>query len=147
MDESERSPTSSNDNGKEQQQENAQEGFFHTVVTGLGILLVVACIGILLHDALMRKEGPPEVVLHVEKIQPQPSGNFVVLFRAENHGDSTAADLFVTGELQGAAGLMETSRATLDYVPAQSVRRGGLFFDYDPRKAQLELRATGYQEP
>lgn len=119
----------------------------HKFVTGVGVTLLAASIGTLLFDAFTGKDTPPDIVLHIEKVQPQPSGNFVVLFRAENNGGSTAADVSVKGEIQDAGGNRETSEATLDYVPAHSNRRGGLFFDSDPRQARLELRATSFQEP
>ena len=42
---------------------------------------------------------------------------------------------------------VETSEATLAYVPGGSVRRAGLFFTENPSEYQLELRTFGYQEP
>jgi uncharacterized protein (TIGR02588 family) len=43
--------------------------------------------------------------------------------------------------------VIESSAAVLDYVPGESVRRGGLFFSTDPRVHRLTLRAHGYQQP
>ena len=36
---------------------------------------------------------------------------------------------------------------TLDYLPQDSERRGGLFFTEDPAAYELVLRAQGYAEP
>jgi uncharacterized protein (TIGR02588 family) len=70
-----------------------------------------------------------------------------VQFRALNEGGATAAQLMIEGELSGPDGPIETSEATLDYLPPRSGRQGGLFFARDPRGLDLQLRARGYAKP
>src|SRR5829696_5551253 len=41
----------------------------------------------------------------------------------------------------------EASEVTMAYLPAHSERRGGLFFQADPRAGSLTLHAQGYEEP
>jgi uncharacterized protein (TIGR02588 family) len=43
--------------------------------------------------------------------------------------------------------VVETSQATIDYLPQRSERRGGLFFTRNPEGLDLNLRAEGYSEP
>ncbi len=51
----------------------------------------------------------------------------------------------IVGRLRLAEG-EQTSEVTLDYVPATSHRRGGLFFTEDPRRYPLSIREEGYSQ-
>jgi uncharacterized protein (TIGR02588 family) len=62
-------------------------------------------------------------------------------------GGQAAAEVLVEGELAGEAGPHETSEATIDYLPPDSEREGGLFFGRDPSRHELRLRAKGYVDP
>ena len=121
------------------------------VVAALGALLVFGSMAYLAYQAFGRDESPPDVRLVVEEVRElQRGGGYVVTFRAFNEGQSAAAELGIEGELHGPEGggtPVETSEATLDHLPAQSNRAGGLFFTRDPRSFELRLRAKGYHEP
>src|SRR5215210_5754050 len=108
--------------------------------------LVLALLGYLIYDGTRSPRTPPDVTVEVESIQKAGSG-YVVLFRARNHGRITAADVLVEGELEGDSGKVETSEATIDYVPARGEQRGGLYFRADPQRSRLRLRAHGYRDP
>ncbi len=43
--------------------------------------------------------------------------------------------------------MVETSTATLNFLPSSSERRGSLFFRKDPNKYELRLLPKGYAEP
>lgn len=109
-------------------------------------LLVLGVVGYLLYDAVARPRTPPAVTVQADTVL-KAGGLWLVRFRAENAGHGTAAAVQVEGELREGDQTVETSEAVLDYVPGESVRRGGLFFRADPRAYRLELRAHGYQEP
>ena len=79
------------------------------------------------------------------QIEAQPQG-FLVPFEAVNDGDATAAAVEIVGRLR-LGELTEESRVTIDYLPAASYGRGGLWFRQDPRQGELVLRAEGYLEP
>ena len=123
------------------------------VVAALGALLVFGSMAYLAYQAFGRDESPPDVRLVVEEVRELPrGGGYVVKFRAFNEGRSAAAELGIEGELSGGpdgggGGVVETSEATLDHLPARSSRAGGLFFTQDPRGYELRLRAKGYHEP
>lgn len=51
------------------------------------------------------------------------------------------------GERQFDDAPAETAEANFDFIPDHSARRGGLFFESDPRQRRLSLRAEGYVEP
>jgi uncharacterized protein (TIGR02588 family) len=116
------------------------------VVAGIGALLVMFAVGYMVHFAMTRPEGPPAVVLEVTAVS-RTSAGYLVRFKATNTGHSTGAGIVVTGELSRDGEAVEESEMTLDYLPQDSERQGGLFFTEDPAAHELVLRAQGYAEP
>ncbi|WP_372052767.1 hypothetical protein P7L74_02100 (plasmid) [Tistrella mobilis] len=43
--------------------------------------------------------------------------------------------------------LISTTRKRIDYLPARSIRKGGILFDRDPAGAEVRMRAVGYADP
>ena len=43
--------------------------------------------------------------------------------------------------------IVETSSATIDYVPGHGAAEGGVFFSRDPRRMTLKIRPLGFQTP
>lgn len=116
------------------------------VVAGISALLVLGSVGFLLWQALTLADTPPQIVVSADSILQLEHG-FLVEFRARNEGSSTAAGVLVRGELRSDTSTVQTSEATLDFVPSGAQRRGGLFFTHDPRLYALRLRAVGYDRP
>ena len=116
------------------------------VAAAVSTLLVLGVIGSLLYDAVARPRTPPAVTVQADSVL-RSGGLWLVRFQARNGGHETAAGVKVQGELREGARPVESAEAVLDYVPGESVRRGGLYFRADPRAYHLELRALGYQEP
>ena len=116
------------------------------IVAALGALLVAGTIGYLVYLATTRDDTPPDVRVVAEGVV-ELQGGWLVRFRAINAGAQVAAQLLVEGELQGPGGAIETSEATIDYLPPRSEREGGLIFSRDPRSHELRLRAKGYMQP
>lgn len=92
------------------------------------------------------EQTPPRFAIDVQSIDTS-GADFVVRFSIRNDGRQTAAEVMVEGQLQGGGDPPETSVVTFDYVPGNSVRRGGVLFRRDPRAAKLTLRALGYRQP
>lgn len=115
-------------------------------IAAVGALVVLSAVGFLLHDALTSPSTPPRIEITVDSVVATEHGH-VVEFRARNHGYRTAARLLVEGEIRSDTGTVEKAQATIDYVPAQSSRRGGLLFEHDPRSHTLEVRGKGYDAP
>ena len=112
----------------------------------LGLVLVLGSIVFMIYEAVTGDTSPPDVLVQVESIEDAESG-FLVMFRTINDGGSTAAGLTIEGTLRNGTENIETSSTTIEYLPSHSERKGGLFFTLDPRQYELELRATGYEEP
>lgn len=115
-------------------------------LAALSALLVLAVLGHLLYEALAEPATPPEVRVTAEAVRPSGRG-YLVEFEAQNRGQTTAAGLGVEGTLTRGATTVETRSTTVDYLPAESSRKGGLYFTEDPGDYELELRATGYDRP
>ncbi|HVE48512.1 MAG TPA: TIGR02588 family protein [Casimicrobiaceae bacterium] len=116
------------------------------IVAAIGFVLVIAAIGFLLYRALAGSNSPPMIAVHQQSVIATPSG-YLVEIRVINSGGMTAAEVLVEGELKNGAETIETSEATIDYVPARSEKRGGLYFSADPRRHQLQIKAKGYRHP
>ena len=112
----------------------------------LGLALVTGSITFMLYEAAAGDSSPPDITLHVDATLQIRNG-YLVKFRAVNEGGSTAEGVMVEGVLRNGTEVMETNNTVLEYVPAHSVREGGLFFTSDPRQYQMQLRAKGYENP
>lgn len=116
------------------------------MIAALGFALVAGAIGYMAHHALTPRTAVPE--LTVERMSTHVTqGGYVVRFSARNRSNATAASLRIEGELRQGPSVVETSGATLDYLPSFSERRGGLFFQQDPNRHELRLSPKGYAEP
>lgn len=116
------------------------------LIAALGLLLVLGTTGYLVADALVAEPSPPRIVVHADSVAALGPSGWLVRFTARNHGRETVGEVGIVGELRVGADTL-TARATLDYLPGRSERRGGLLFPADPRLGALRLRAEGFREP
>ena len=116
------------------------------VTAAIGLVLAASSIGFMLYQAFVVDEFAPEIAIVAEEIVPNGNG-YLVKLRVTNHGGMVVAGLVVEGTLKDGGEILETSEVTIDYLPAGSHRKAGLFFTKDPRELGIELRAKSYQEP
>jgi uncharacterized protein (TIGR02588 family) len=117
------------------------------IASGLGLVLLLVLIGVIGREALTGEtDAPPAIEIRATSVAKAGSG-YVVAIEAVNRSGGTAASVQIEGVLSDGGAPIETSSATLDYVPGHSTRSGGLFFREDPRRHRLELRALGFQTP
>ena len=119
---------------------------YESLAAVFGTLVVLAAIGFLLYDALGAPPSPPQLSIRVDSVIEAGDG-YLVEFSAVNRGRSTAATLMVDAELLDGERTVESARASLDYVPEQAERSGGVYFREDPRRYRLEIHARGYEVP
>jgi uncharacterized protein (TIGR02588 family) len=131
---------------KENRERPEETSVWEWIIAAVGLVLVVGAIGSTLYRALTQESTPPQLAVSVDSVQPSGDG-FLVKFRVVNSGNQTAAAANIEGELKSGEETAETSSATLTYIPANSERRGGLFFNKNPQQFDLRIRATGYEEP
>ena len=115
------------------------------LASGVGLLLTLVIFGLIGWQAVDDASQSPVINVEVKDVASVPGG-YRVEFRARNIGGSAGAQVEIEGTLSG-NGADEVSRVVLDYVPAHSVREGGLFFTRDPGTGQLSVRARGYSAP
>jgi uncharacterized protein (TIGR02588 family) len=138
----EKKKKSPNESGPQEKSPSLLEWLF----AAIGVLVVTSALGFLIYRGATKRDTPPAIKIEVESVT-QTGGTYLVSFRVFNSGDTTAADLTIEGELKNGEKPEETSDVTMTYVPAQSVRRGGLFFTKNPSDFQLNIRAKGYEQP
>jgi uncharacterized protein (TIGR02588 family) len=112
----------------------------------IGLLLVCATVGFMVSKAVTDSAAPPEIEVRAKAIVPLQNGYLVQLV-AVNRGGETAAEVSVQGELRDGPKTLETREVTVEYIPANSERVAGLFFEHDPRTLKLVLSAHGYVRP
>ena len=118
------------------------EWIFGTV----GFLLFCATAGFLLYQALAGSNAPPEIEVRAKRIVSLQNGYLVELL-ATNRGGRTGAEVRVLGELKNGSQTLEAREITLQYVPPRSERKGGLYFERDPRTLELVLSVRSYVDP
>ena len=112
----------------------------------LGFVIVATVISFLVYEAIILDEVPPILEVRVTEIR-ELDDTYLILFEVYNDGTMTAAAVNIEGQLLDGEQDIETSSSTLSYVPSKSVRSGGLYFSRNPADFQLEVQATGYEQP
>lgn len=132
------------------QQDNRQDSgtpALEWIAAGIGLVLTLAMLGFIGWQAWKSTaEERPAIKVDVQRIVPSADG-WLVEVAAQNLSAATAAAVQIEGELLDGERVVATSQVTLDYVPGNSERRGGLFFREDPEAHGLKVRALGYAEP
>ena len=117
------------------------------VCAGAGLVIALAMVGTILFEGVRRTDDPVPLLAATAQSVTRAAQNHVVTVRVTNESGRTAAAVQVEGVLKQGAEEIESSIATIDYVPGHSEAKGGLVFTADPRAHQLELRVTGYEHP
>ena len=116
------------------------------IIAGSGLLMVVLLLGYLMHHAIAGDHSPPNVLVEVVEIR-ENGEDFLVIFEAHNDGGTTASSVVISGSLSRFGFATDSAQATLDFIPAESTRTGGLFFREDPREGTLRITPSGYVVP
>lgn len=132
--------------GDQQDAREEAPPFWEWVVAGLGLVLVLSCLGYLLLQAMAGPPTPPDPRIEVVAVRAQ-GDRFLVELRVSNRGQATAEALKVAGELRQGDAVLEEADTEFEFLPGESSRLGGLFFERDPRRFALRLRAVSYQVP
>ena len=117
------------------------------VSAAVGLVIVLGMFGFLAVDAMRSDSGMPPI-MRVEPVRlTVASGQYVLQVNVSNSSRKAGAGVQISGELKRGGASIESSAATLSYVPGQSQRRAGLVFRHDPRRFELDRRVTGYERP
>lgn len=110
-------------------------------VAGIGLVLVCLCLGFLLCKAFFVDDGVPKISCVVEQIVPQ-DGGALVLAKVSNSGGETVTRLQI-----GAKSGEEEQSVEIDFLPARSSRKFGMFFSHIPKDGSVQFTPGSYQEP
>lgn len=116
------------------------------IIGGIGFVLVAGVLGFLLYAGISENQRLPDIKLSVDAVVELRNG-YLVRITATNDGGLTAGGLTVEGELRNGADVVERSETVIEFLPAHSKKRAGLFFSKDPKQFELKLRPHGYEEP
>jgi len=130
----------------EKDERRQEPPFWEKAVAAFGLVLFLVVLGYLLFDAYRGNGAPPDIVVRVTEVR-KSGDDYLVLFEARNHGGQAAAGVLIRGELERFGVTVETAEATLDYLPAGSMRAGGLFFQRNPHELKLSVTPSGYSRP
>ena len=133
---------------KREEEQKKQKGpsLLEWIAAGIGALITLTLVGLIVLEAA----GPtaPVPVLSIKPvIFAHERGASIVQVEVTNHSSETAASLNIEGELRRGGETVETSNATLAYLPGHSTRSAGIIFSRDPRAFDLSVRATGFEVP
>ncbi|WP_222195445.1 hypothetical protein [Modestobacter italicus] len=112
----------------------------------LGALIVLLVLGFLAHQAVVVRDGDPQLSVTSATAEPVDDG-WSVPFEVHNSGGTTAEEVQVTGVLERDGEELQEATATIAYVPPRSRQSGALLFSVDPGTGTLQVRPTAYTLP
>lgn len=129
-----------------QKNTDAKPPIWEWILAAIGLVMVISVIGSMLYRAATQDKSPPNLEVVVTAVTATASSHHVE-FEVKNTGNRSAAAVIVEADLLKGGQSVETSTAALAYVPANSVRSGGLYFSRNPNDLELKMRVTGYEKP
>lgn len=112
----------------------------------VGLALLVAGVGYLAWQGLKSSSKPGALVVTVLDIHSVGDAH-VVKFSVRNEGSENLSQLHLSARLSDGNREIEAAQAFIDYLPARSEQRGGVYLRNDPRRYTLRIDPAGYMEP
>ena len=117
------------------------------LAAAFGLVVFALMFGFLALEALRHRDSTPPLLDVAPIALTNERNQYVLEVEVTNAASKTGASVQIEGVLKEGGADVETSSATISYVPGESRRLAGLVFTRDPRKYQLQLRVTGYELP
>jgi len=121
--------------------------FIEWAAAAIGLAITGGMFGFLAYEAVLQRDGAPPIMTVVPVEIVEAEGAYVLEVDVKNASRRTAAAVEIEGTLNEGGETVETSTASLTYVPGDSLRRAGLVFTHNPRQHKVQLRVTGYERP
>jgi len=112
----------------------------------LGLALLIAAVGYLTYQGIADPSKPGALVITVTDVHRVGDAH-VVKFTVRNDGSENLGHLHLTARLIDGEKEIESAPAFIDYLPAHSERRGGIYLRHDPQRYTLRIDPAGYMEP
>jgi uncharacterized protein (TIGR02588 family) len=116
------------------------------IVFAIGLVLVLGTVGILLRDAVVEGEGPPDLTVELGPAERRGQG-WAVPVTVKNRGGETAGGVRVRVSLELSGGAREEAEFDVAFVPRGSQRQGWIHFTRPPSSGRLTGRVAGYEQP
>ncbi|MGI8704774.1 MAG: hypothetical protein ACR2JJ_03085 [Sphingomicrobium sp.] len=117
------------------------------ISAAVGLVIIAAMLGFLALESVGQRDKTPPLLKAEPTALVAGRDHFLVEVEVSNAARNTAASVGIEGTLKQGGSDIETSSASVAYVPGESRRRAGLIFTRDPRDYRLVLRVTGYERP
>lgn len=117
------------------------------LAASVGVAIALSMVIVLSAEALHSEPGIPPMMTVKPLRLVHGGGDYVLEVDVDNSSAKTGAAVQVEGDLKQGSATVESSQATIAYVPGKSHRPGGLVFSHDPRRYTIDLRVTGYERP
>lgn len=112
----------------------------------VGLALLVAAVGYLAYQGITNPAKPGALVITVLDVH-SVGDTHVVKFSVRNDGNENLSHLHLTAHLSDGEKEIESAQAFIDYLPARSEQRGGVYLRQDPHRYTLRIDPAGYTEP
>lgn len=137
----------SKNSSDKQRKDRSSPSVLEWVSGSVGAILALGIMGFIAVEIFdSSASGPPLLEVRPTALVGG-DGQYIVEVTVANRSGQTASAVEIEGELIQRGSAVETSNASVSYVPGHSERQAGLIFSNDPRLHQLQVRATGYEEP
>src|SRR5688572_8871676 len=88
-------------------------------VAALGVVIVATALAFLIYEGVAGDRSAPDIRIEIKETAPIRNG-YRVRFEATNEGGEAAANVVIEGELVEGEKSLETSEASIGYLPAHS---------------------------
>lgn len=117
------------------------------VLAGIGLVLLLAVVVVLLHEALTQPPDPlPRIRLALDRVAASGDG-WLAVVRVHNDGEAAAVDITLSAALDRPEGSAEALETDLAELPPHAERRVAFHFESEPTAAGLRLRVVGFTLP
>lgn len=126
-----------------------RKNWLEWTVFALGVVLVLAVVGVLVAQAVLHDDRPPHIGVRLgDPWRPEVSpAHFVVPVTVVNDGDKAVEWVLVELTLVQDGDVRERSQLHLPDLPRRSRRNAGFTLQADPASGQLHTRVLGFSEP
>lgn len=132
---------------RQERRQRSETSALEWIAAAIGGLILLGMLGLIGAQALEPAvDEPPQIHVRAGPIQ-RAGDHYLVEVTATNPSGQAAGSVEIEGELKQGEEAVETSGATIAFVPGHSEREAGLLFTRDPRGLTLEVRAKGYELP
>jgi uncharacterized protein (TIGR02588 family) len=116
------------------------------ILGAVGAALLIASAGFLAYRALTDEAHPGELLVTVTEVHDVGDA-YVATFAVHNQGAQTLSQLHLVARVMDGEAELESVPALIDYLPAHSTQKAGVYLRHDPRRYRLEITPGGYMEP